>query len=119
KINETKEEEVNEINGKEDSLPVYFEQQYDWFNLQANRINRNTRKPLIVGVFQNQPLDEIIKIVDHLKLDLVQLHGEETLEMSRFIPLPVIKAFHIDESFSNPTLVSQPGYNALSLLDTK
>ncbi|RHZ65073.1 hypothetical protein Glove_319g31 [Diversispora epigaea] len=117
KINEMK--EVHKINGKEDSLPAYFEQQYDWFNLQSSRINKNTRKPLIVGVFQNQPLDEIIKIVDHLKLDLIQLHGEESLEMSRFIPLPVIKAFHIDDNFSNPTLISQPGYNVLSLLDTK
>ncbi|CAG8775103.1 1231_t:CDS:1 [Gigaspora margarita] len=90
----------------------------DWFKLQASRIN-NSRKPLLVGVFQNQSLEYITNILDHLKLDLVQLHGDEPLDMAKFLPVPVIKAFHVDNDFTNPTLVTQPGYNALCLLDTK
>ncbi|CAG8514688.1 5902_t:CDS:2, partial [Funneliformis mosseae] len=50
--------------------------------------------PIESSVFQNQSLDYITKIVDILKLDLVQLHGDEQS-------------------------VTQPGYNAFCLLDTK
>ncbi|CAG8507068.1 7417_t:CDS:1 [Paraglomus brasilianum] len=89
-----------------------------WFHIHAQRINR-ARKPLIVGVFQNQSLDEIITITDHVKLDLIQLHGDEPLDLARYLPVPAIKAFHIDQSFKNITLVTQPGYNAYVLLDTK
>ncbi|CAG8765734.1 25503_t:CDS:2 [Dentiscutata erythropus] len=91
----------------------------DWFKLQASRIVNNSRKPLLVGVFQNQSLEYITTILDFLKLDLVQLHGDEPLDMAKFLPVPVIKAFHIDDEFTNPILVTQPGYNALCLLDTK
>ncbi|CAG8451681.1 10083_t:CDS:2 [Racocetra fulgida] len=91
----------------------------NWFKLQASRVIHNTRKPLLVGVFQNQSLEYITTVVDYLKLDLVQLHGDESLDLAKFIPVPVIKAFHIDDEFKNPTLVTQPGYNALCLLDTK
>ncbi|KAG9298432.1 hypothetical protein G9A89_008696 [Geosiphon pyriformis] len=92
--------------------------QHDWFQLHASRIN-HARKPLLVGVFQNQTLEEITVIVDYLKLDLIQLHGDEPLDLAKFLPVPVIKAFHIDEEFANPTLVTQAGYNAYCLLDTK
>ncbi|CAG8516140.1 10057_t:CDS:1 [Ambispora gerdemannii] len=91
---------------------------HNWFRLHATRLSR-ARKPLLVGVFQNQPLEEITAIVDYLKLDLVQLHGDEPLDLTKFLPVPVIKAFHVDETFSDPILVTQPGYNAFCLLDTK
>jgi anthranilate synthase / indole-3-glycerol phosphate synthase / phosphoribosylanthranilate isomerase len=114
-----KKTEFDEI--RDESIPygvLESQKHHDWFQLHATRINR-AKKPLIVGVFRNQSLDYITKIVDTLKLDLVQLHGDEPLDIVRFIPVPVIKAFHIDDNFSNPALVTQPGYNALCLLDTK
>ncbi|CAG8627644.1 1114_t:CDS:1, partial [Acaulospora colombiana] len=113
-------EKGHEPNSKDGTSQKHLlSEQHDWFKLHAERINKNPRKPLVVGVFQNQSLDEIIKIVDFLKLDLVQLHGDEPLDLAKFIPVPVIKAFHIDEKFSNPVIVTQPGYNAFCLLDTK
>jgi anthranilate synthase/indole-3-glycerol phosphate synthase/phosphoribosylanthranilate isomerase len=62
------------------------------------------------------------QVASTLNLDLIQLHGTESPDISRYLPVPTIKAFHIDsESFSTmqiPT-ISQPGYNALALLDAK
>ncbi|RIA93439.1 N-anthranilate isomerase [Glomus cerebriforme] len=122
-IREMQLEKKIELNGikDEESTPygILTSQKYhDWFQLNATRIS-HARKPLIVGVFRNQSLDYITKVVYTLKLDLVQLHGDEPLDLARFIPVPVIKAFPIDENFSNPTLVTQPGYNELCLLDSK
>ncbi|KAJ2611406.1 anthranilate synthase / indole-3-glycerol phosphate synthase [Coemansia sp. RSA 1365] len=57
-------------------------------------------RPLLAGVFQNQPLEHIIDIVRSVPLDLVQLHGMEPLSMAEQIPVPVIKVFHVDKSFS-------------------
>ncbi|CAJ0645607.1 10065_t:CDS:2 [Entrophospora sp. SA101] len=104
------EENVNYL----ESLPS----NYDWFRSHANTIY-TSKKPLIVGVFQDQSVEYITKIVQYLKLDLIQLHGNEPLDMPKFLPRPVIKTFHIDENFCAPTLITQPGYHQYCLLDTK
>ncbi|EGW34624.1 phosphoribosylanthranilate isomerase [Spathaspora passalidarum NRRL Y-27907] len=33
--------------------------------------------PFLVGVFQNQPIDEVVSIATELELDFIQLHGNE------------------------------------------
>lgn len=76
---------------------------------------RTQSRPLVVGVFQNQPLDVILTLQQELNLDMVQLHGSEPLEMCRLIPVPVIKRFTPGTvGFENCTV---PGYHTLSLLD--
>ena len=50
-------------------------------------------RPLLVGVFQNQPLEEILQKQKAYDLDIVQLHGSEPLEWTNLIPVPVIKSF--------------------------
>ena len=64
-----------------------------------------------VGVFVNENVEEVLKIVEKYQLDIVQLHGEETpeyckeLKISRFKrsrkaePLKIFKAFSIDDDF--------------------
>ncbi|GAA5849976.1 hypothetical protein JCM8547_000971 [Rhodosporidiobolus lusitaniae] len=101
----------------------------DWFALQSSRLASHPRKPLFVGVFQNAPLSTIISTVDQLNLDLVQLHGSEPAAWTRLIPVPVIRAFHVDEKAeaggdngeAENTLreAARPGFHALPLLDTK
>ncbi|KAI9501865.1 anthranilate synthase / indole-3-glycerol phosphate synthase [Coemansia spiralis] len=77
-------------------------------------------RPLLAGVFQNQDIEHIVQVARDVPLDLVQLHGTEAAAMARQIPVPVIKVFHIDDTFSADTsdMVKQ-GCHSLILLDTK
>lgn len=47
----------------------------------------------IVGVFQNQNLDEVNRIASELDLDFIQLHGEEDCNYMNACVRPVIKVF--------------------------
>ena len=88
-----------------------------WFSFQSSQVLAR-RKPLLVGVFQNQPLTDVLRLTDEIGLDLVQLHGDEAQSMARFIPVPVIKAFKVDgEGTITGGQVDRPGNNALILLD--
>jgi len=51
--------------------------------------------PECVGVFVNQPLDDVNTIVRQAGIDMVQLHGTESPEYCDMIETPVIKAIHI------------------------
>ncbi|KAG2129877.1 phosphoribosyl anthranilate isomerase [Suillus bovinus] len=66
-----------------------------WFtsHTHASYIPSPTRKtrPLLVGVFQNQPLRYIQRVVRDVGLDMVQLHGSEPIEWARSIGVPVIR----------------------------
>jgi anthranilate synthase/indole-3-glycerol phosphate synthase/phosphoribosylanthranilate isomerase len=70
-------------------------------------------RALLVGVFQNQPLEYVLEQQKLLSLDVIQLHGSEPLEWSRLVPVPVIKCF-------SPTdrNLSTRGYHAVPLLDS-
>lgn len=37
-------------------------------------------RPFLVGVFRNQPLQEVFQIAKRLDLDIIQLHGSENIE---------------------------------------
>ena len=56
------------------------------------------RKPGWVGVFANQPTQEVNHVLDYCDLDLAQLSGQESLEYCRVIVRPVIKVFHIGQN---------------------
>lgn len=53
----------------------------------------------IVGVFQNQPVEEVNKIAQFLDLDFVQLHGEEDDAYVSEMQKPVIKALQLEADF--------------------
>lgn len=67
----------------------------------------------LVGVFQNQPLNEILEKQRLYNLDFVQLHGEEPLEWAKMIPVPVIRSFKPDH-----VGIGQRGYHTIPLLDS-
>lgn len=58
-------------------------------------IRRLPASVLKVGVFVNEALPEVQRIVAYCGLNMVQFHGQETPEYCRQIPLPVIKAVRV------------------------
>jgi anthranilate synthase / indole-3-glycerol phosphate synthase / phosphoribosylanthranilate isomerase len=83
-----------------------------WFDHWFEWIRNHPRRPLLVGVFQDQPLEEILAIQAAVPLDLVQLHGSEPLHYASLIPVPVIHAFPV----TSP-LIHSPQQHAISLVD--
>ncbi len=53
----------------------------------------------IVGVFQNQKIEEVNRIAKLLNLDYVQLHGEEDETYVLEVETPVIKVLQLDSEF--------------------
>jgi phosphoribosylanthranilate isomerase len=54
---------------------------------------------LKIGVFVNSSFEEINSIAKQIKLNSVQLHGEESPDIVSKINLPVIKSFRIKNGF--------------------
>ena len=79
--------------------------------------------PQKVGVFVNQPLDDVNSIAKQTGIDLVQLHGKESPEYCELVEKPVIKVFHISENTSADELKAdiEPYMNVTEhfLFDTK
>ena len=84
---------------------------------KAAEISKNL-SPFImkVGVFVNESAETINRIVQEVKLNAVQLHGEEKPEFLKTIPLQVIKSFRINNGFDFSILKTYQ--NAWYLLDT-
>lgn len=53
--------------------------------------------PEKVGIFVNQPLDDVNRIAKETGLDYVQLHGDESPEYCELVDKSVIKVIHIEE----------------------
>ncbi|CAK7218889.1 anthranilate synthase / indole-3-glycerol phosphate synthase [Sporothrix curviconia] len=85
----------------------FFAQARTSFSRQQNR------RPLLVGVFMNQPLDYVLAKQKLYNLDVVQLHGHEPVEWGRQIPVPVVHKFGPGEAG-----ISQRGFHAATLLDS-
>lgn len=63
-----------------------------------------------VGVFVDQPLDEVLHIAGQCALQAVQLHGEEPEEYSRRIPVRVIKAIRVREAGDLHPVATYPAH---------
>lgn len=58
-------------------------------------------KIALVGVFQNQTIEEVGSIAKEVGLDFVQLHGQEDNPYIEKIQLPVIKSFTLHDNPEN------------------
>ncbi|MBE3049545.1 hypothetical protein IMZ48_45020, partial [Candidatus Bathyarchaeota archaeon] len=83
----------------------------DFFEGAARRLA--TSGPKLAGIFQNQPLAEILEKTATYGLDVVQLHGDEPVEWARLIPVPVIRCFKPGQVGAGSR-----GYHAVPLLDS-
>jgi len=63
-----------------------------------------------VGVFVDQPLEDVLRIAARCNLQAVQLHGDEPEEYSRRIPLRVIKALRVRNAESLRILPTYPAH---------
>ncbi len=82
-------------------------------------VSKSTRK---VGVFVNEPLDNVITACRDFKLEVAQLHGNEDPDycsLIRSTGLTVLKAFSIDEEFDFSLLETYSGAVDYFLFDTK
>ena len=56
--------------------------------------------PKLVGLFADQPLEDVHHIVRTCGLDMVQLCGSESLEYCGQVEVPVIKVLHVSNSLA-------------------
>src|SRR5947207_15557679 len=66
-----------------------------------------------VGVFMNQPLDEVRGILDATGLKIAQLHGDESIRFCKELGVPVIKTF---DTFNDGSLEKLKKFDAFAFL---
>jgi phosphoribosylanthranilate isomerase len=69
-----------------------------------------TLPPLVtaVGVFVDQPIDEVVRIAQQARLSAVQLHGSETLAYAQRVLQPVIKSVAVGPGFEPESVDAYP-----------
>jgi phosphoribosylanthranilate isomerase len=72
-----------------------------------------------VGVFVDAVRDEMARIADSARLDLLQLHGEEPPEAFDGLPRRALKALRVGEDFAPEDALRYAGRAAGLLLDTR
>ena len=74
-----------------------------------------------VGVFVDEPLDNLLEKFKSNKLDMIQLHGSELpgyCERLKKLDIPVIKVFSIDDTFDFETVKPYDPFCDYYLFDT-
>lgn len=66
-----------------------------------------------VGVFMNQPLEEVRRILDATGLRTAQLHGDESVRYCKELGVPVIKTF---DTFNDGSLEKLKKFDAFAFL---
>jgi phosphoribosylanthranilate isomerase len=97
---------------------IFYEKSKRFINFaEAGQIiNKLSLFTIKVGVFVNESVDLINSIVNRIKLNAVQLHGEESPDIIDKIEAPVIKSFRVKDKF-NLEVINQYK-NVVPLLDT-
>ena len=92
-----------------------------WFKHGARELQRRLelRRPLTVGVFADQPMDEVKQTAKQAGVDLVQLSGDEPWDDCLLVPQPVIQVVHVSplDSPSDPMEFVEPGFALVLMLD--
>ena len=85
----------------------------------VERARSQSRRPLLVGVFARQTPDEILRVLDQVDLDLVQLSGGEHPALAGRIPRAVIRATHVGDGATAESLLRDAGREppTITLLD--
>jgi anthranilate synthase/indole-3-glycerol phosphate synthase/phosphoribosylanthranilate isomerase len=89
-----------------------------WFTSHAKRLSNSPNRPLLVGVFQDQPLSVVLHTAAAAQLDIVQLHGNEPVEWAKHFSVPVIRVFHVGEEGKGLEGITRPGLHQFVLVDS-
>lgn len=85
-----------------------------WFRHGAEVVEAylEAKRPLTVGVFADQPIDEVNELAEEAGVDLVQLSGDERWEDCLLVTRQVIQIVHVSplDSPSDPFEGVQPGF---------
>ncbi|MCH2178675.1 MAG: phosphoribosylanthranilate isomerase [Mariniblastus sp.] len=60
-----------------------------------------------VGVFVNEPPEDLVKVSNQVGLDLIQLHGDESVGILEHIGMPVIRAVRVSDPVSAQREIDQ------------
>ena len=93
-----------------------------WFSAWNEALDDGVARfrPLLVGVFADQPVEDVNGIAEAAGLDLVQLSGGEDDDFAARISLPVIRVIHVAEGAKPDDILDRatPGTSVGILLDT-
>jgi phosphoribosylanthranilate isomerase len=71
---------------------------------------KSSSGPKLVGIFVDQPIEEVNRILDECELDMAQLSGHESFDYCSLVCRTVIKAVHVP--------MGQPNEGVLTYLDS-
>ena len=93
-----------------------------WFDHGAAVLDSylTAKRPLTVGIFADQPIDEVNAIAEEVGLDLVQLSGDESWEECLLVTRQVLQVVHISPLDAPADVVErvQPGFALALMLDS-
>lgn len=98
---------------------IFYEKSKRFVSIETAKNICNLLSPFTmkVGVFVNQSEDEIYNILSVVKLNVIQLHGNETPKYCNSFSIPVIKSFGIDDAFDFSIIDNYENHTIM--LDTK
>ena len=70
-------------------------------DLAEKLINACDQKKNIVAVFMDQSKEDVSSIIKNLDFDILQFHGNESIDFCNFFKKPFIKTFHIEDTKLN------------------
>ena len=98
------------------------EDEREWFRHGSRVLDAylEAKRPLTVGVFADQPIDEVNEIAQETGIDLVQLSGDETWEDCLRVIKQTIQVVHVSplDSPSDPLARVEPGFAVALMLDS-
>lgn len=110
--------------GQDEPPPLYpgrFDSVEAWFAHGAEALERllARKRPLVVGVFEDQPIEDVNAIADEVGLDLVQLSGHEPWGDCLLANRQVINVMRTDAVATVDDIVSNavPGAAVALMLD--
>lgn len=100
---------------------IFYEKSQRNFEGIIPEIPKSIKK---VGVFVNEYLEILVSLIEEYKLEVVQLHGDESVayikELKKHLPkVKIIKVFGIKNEFEFKTLLPYEEYVDYFLFDTK